>query len=177
MAGGREFVNTTRKYHCAPVPLAIARAKVTNHKTMGWYFDMLEDTLKENGIFNNSTIVMKLGCHWTQRVSKWLRKQGISSISGDTITQITVLACTCANGIALPPLVIVNRKTLNPEMTVREIPGTLYELSKTGWINWELVIMARRAIPMIAFPRVRTIIIYNYIYIFLCHLREYALYT
>ena len=33
------------------------------------------------------------------------------------------------------------------------------------------VFMARRAITMIAFPRVRTI----YIYIFLCHLREYAL--
>ena len=30
--------------------------------------------------------------------------------------------------------------------------------------------MARRAIPMIAFPRVRTI----YIYIYLCHLREYT---
>ena len=40
-----------------------------------------------------------------------------------------------------------------------------------------VIIMARRAIPMIAFPRVRTIYIYIYIYIFLCHLREYALYT
>ena len=30
---------------------------------------------------------------------------------------------------------------------------------------------------MIAFPRVRTIIIIIYIYICLCHLREYALYT
>ena len=36
------------------------------------------------------------------------------------------------------------------------------------------IIMARRAIPMIAFPRARTI----YIYIYSCvHLREYALYT
>ena len=44
----------------------------------------------------------------------------------------------------------------------------------------ETIFMARRAIPMIAFPRVRTI--YNYIYIYLylystVHLREYALYT
>ena len=32
------------------------------------------------------------------------------------------------------------------------------------------------AIPMIAFPRVRSIYIYIYIHIFLCHLHEYALY-
>ena len=37
------------------------------------------------------------------------------------------------------------------------------------------IIMAHRAIPMIAFPRVRSMFIY--IFIFLCHLREYALYT
>ena len=38
------------------------------------------------------------------------------------------------------------------------------------------VFMARRAIPMIAFPQVRTIYMYIYIYI-LVSLREYALYT
>ena len=38
-----------------------------------------------------------------------------------------------------------------------------------------IFIMARRAIPMIAFPRVRCMFIY--IFFFLCHLREYALYT
>ena len=37
------------------------------------------------------------------------------------------------------------------------------------------LIMAHRAIPIIAFPRVRCMFIY--IFIFLCHLREYALYT
>ena len=38
--------------------------------------------------------------------------------------------------------------------------------------NFISIIMARRVIPMIVFPRVRTI----YMYIFLCHLSEYALY-
>ena len=43
----------------------------------------------------------------------------------------------------------------------------------------ENLFMARKAIPIIAFPRVQTIYIYIYIYIHvcLCHLREYALYT
>ena len=38
-----------------------------------------------------------------------------------------------------------------------------------------LIFMARRAIPMIAFHGVESI--YIYIFIFLCHLLEYALYT
>ena len=40
--------------------------------------------------------------------------------------------------------------------------------------NENKIIMARRAIPMIAFPRVRTIYIYLYSTV---HLRECALYT
>ena len=39
------------------------------------------------------------------------------------------------------------------------------------------IFMARRAIPMIAFPQVRTIYIYIFFFFFLCPLREYALYT
>ena len=45
---------------------------------------------------------------------------------------------------------------------------TIINCSKT-------IFMARRAIPMIAFPRVRCMFIY--IILCLCHLREYALYT
>ena len=129
---------------CTAVPLAIARAKATNHETIGRYFDMLEDTLKENGIFNNPMRIYncdETGMPLNPKGVKVVAKTGcknVSSISGDTKTQITVLACTCATGIALPPLVIFDRKTLNPEMTVGEIPGTLYGLSKTGWINREL---------------------------------------
>ena len=105
---------------------------------------MLEDTLKENGIFNNPMRIYncdETGMPLNPKGVKVVAKTGsknVSSISGDTKTQITVLACTCATGIALPPLVIFDRKTLNPEMTVGEIPGTLYGLSKTGWINREL---------------------------------------
>ena len=42
------------------------------------------------------------------------------------------------------------------------------------FLELAIIFMARRAIPMIAFPRVRCM----FIYIFSCvHLREYALYT
>ena len=42
-------------------------------------------------------------------------------------------------------------------------------------VGGSVIFMLRRAILMIAFPRVKTI--YIYIIIFLCHLRKYELYT
>ena len=40
-----------------------------------------------------------------------------SNVTGNTKTQITVLACTNAAGYAIPPFVIFNRKSLNSELT------------------------------------------------------------
>ena len=52
--------------------------------------------------------------------------------------QITVLACVSASGYALPPLVIFNQKTLKPELTEGEVPGTMYKLTASGWIDCEI---------------------------------------
>ena len=49
-------------------------------------------------------------------------------------TQITVVGCASAGGYCLPPMVIWDRKRLKPELTVGEVPGTIYGLSKKGWI-------------------------------------------
>ena len=59
---------------------------------------------------------------------------------------------------------------------------TMYRYMYIEKMNrYDCFFMARRAIPMIAFPRVRCMFIYIYIYIYiyicLCHLREYGLYT
>jgi len=35
-------------------------------------------------------------------------------------------------------MIIFDRKCLKPEFTVGEIPGTLYAMSKSGWIDSEL---------------------------------------
>ena len=59
-------------------------------------------------------------------------------ITGSTKSQITVLACANATGHAVPPLVIFDRKTLNPKLTSGEIPGSLYGLSPKGWIDHAL---------------------------------------
>ena len=52
--------------------------------------------------------------------------------------QITVLGCVNASGYAIPPLVIFARKSLNPLLTVNEVPGTMYGLSDTGWMDSEI---------------------------------------
>ena len=52
--------------------------------------------------------------------------------------QITVLACANASGNALPPLVIFACKALNPELTHGEVPGTMYGLTDSGWMDGEV---------------------------------------
>ena len=52
--------------------------------------------------------------------------------------QTTVVACINAIGQAIPPYVIYNAKTLNPEWMKDGPPGTKYAHSENGWIDTEL---------------------------------------
>ena len=125
------------------VPLSLSRAKATDSECLERYCDMLEDTLKKNNIFNNPMRIYncdETGMPLNPKGVKVIAKTGskdVSSVSGETKSQITVLACTCANGTYIPPFVLFDRKTLNPELTTGEIPGTLYGMSDTGWMNSE----------------------------------------
>ena len=58
-----------------------------------------------------------------------------SHICGPDKSQVTVLACSSAAGVTMPPYVILARKTLNHEITFGEIPGTMYGLSSKGWMD------------------------------------------
>jgi hypothetical protein len=126
------------------VPLSMIRAKAMDIDSINRYFDVLEHTLKENGIYNKPTLIYNCdesGIPLNPKGLKVVAKTGaknISAISGNSKGQITVLACTSASGVALPPMVIFDRKTLNPELTTGEVPGTIYGLSDKGWINREL---------------------------------------
>ena len=64
-------------------------------------------------------------------------KHPTSVISGNK-AQITVVACCNAAGYVMPPMVVFDRKTLKPEMAFGEVPGTIYGLSKNGWMDSEL---------------------------------------
>ena len=47
-----------------------------------------------------------------------------------------MVAFASAAGFALPPMVVWDRQTLS---TISEVPGTIYGLSKKGWIDCELL--------------------------------------
>lgn len=124
--------------------ISVQRAIATDMDALKLYYDMLEDTLKGNGILNKPMHIFncdETGIPLNPKGTKIIAKKGAknpSTISGDTKTQITVLACVSANGYSIPPFVIFDRKTLNPELTLGEVPGTLYGLSDNGWINSDL---------------------------------------
>ena len=128
----------------AAVPLSYARAMATDQDVLSRYFDMLEDCLKGNGIFNRPANIFncdETGLPLNPKCLKVIDEVGSknpSYLTGNSKSQITVLACTSAAGYALPPFVIFARKSINPALTKGEVPGTLYGLSETGWMNREL---------------------------------------
>ena len=64
--------------------------------------------------------------------------QAVSAIGSGDKTQITVVACVSAAGYCVPPMLIWDSKILSPELTLGEVPGTVYGLSKNGWMDMEL---------------------------------------
>ena len=128
----------------AAMPLSQARAMATDENVINQYFDTLEDTLVENDIFDDPHCIYNLDETGmplnpkSQKVVDAVGAKNPSYITGQTKTQVTVLACTSAAGSTLPPFVIFDRQTLNPEMVRGEVPGTIYGLSSKGWINQEL---------------------------------------
>lgn len=111
----------------------------TSEEYLSQYFEVLEETLRQNGIFNNPIRIYNCDEKGIPpRDVKVVNKRGtknVNCISGEDKTQITVLACTSASVTALSPTVIFDRKTLKSDLTTGEVPGTVYWLSEKGWIN------------------------------------------
>ena len=51
-------------------------------------------------------------------------------IASNEKLQIPVLSCCNASGYVIPPLVIYDRKSLKPEMSIGEVQGVMYGLSE-----------------------------------------------
>ena len=80
-------------------------------------------------------------CLLKESQPKVVVKKGVKhsqSIASVTNSQITVLACSNAGGFVMPLFVIFDGKILKPELTLGEVPGTFYGLSKSGWIDSDL---------------------------------------
>ena len=126
------------------VPLSYVRAMAQDQQSIDRYYDLLEETLLENDIYDKPTHLFncdETGIPLNPKPLKAVSEVGtknFSYLTGSSKSQVTVLACTSAAGYALPPYVVLNRKTLNQELTRGEVPGTAYGLSSTGWMNMEL---------------------------------------
>ena len=124
--------------------LSYARYLSTNQDIIDKYFDLLKHTLSDNKlldrpaqIFNCDETGMPLDQTPPYIVAAKGQKHPRAVVTGSR-KQITVLACANAAGNALSPLVIFARKALNPELTRGEVPGTMYGLTDSGWIDGEV---------------------------------------
>jgi hypothetical protein len=126
------------------MPLSYARALATDGEVIDHYYDLLEDTLRANNMFNDPQRIYncdETGLPLNPKPLKVVDAVGAknpSHITGDTKSQVTVLACTNAAGFTIPPFVIFDRQSLNPQMIKGEVPGSIYGLSSNGWITQEL---------------------------------------
>ena len=123
------------------VSLSMARSKASDPVVLKGYFDMLEECLKENKIFDKPGCIFNCdesGIPLNPQCMKVIDQVGSKNpchiTSGDK-SQLTVMACTCAAGYFIPPMIIFDRKKFVDGWSNGEVPGTLYGLSQNGWIN------------------------------------------
>ena len=72
---------------------------------------------------------------------KVIGRKGTKKIHCHTLgnkAQITILACANVAGTTLPPMVIFDGQSFNPEWSKGEVPNTLYGMSDKGWTDQEL---------------------------------------
>ena len=128
----------------APAPLSRARSNSSSYEVIEAYFDLLEETLYENQLsgkpgqlYNMDESGMPLDPKPPKIVHVKGVKNPLANCSGNK-AQITVVGCVSAAGHVLPPMVVWDRKTLNPKLTEGEVPGTIYGLSPKGWMDQQL---------------------------------------
>ncbi|XP_019851198.1 PREDICTED: uncharacterized protein LOC109581489 isoform X17 [Amphimedon queenslandica] len=147
------------------MPLSYVRAAATDPVILNKYFDTLEETLTDNDILNRPVHIFncdETGMPLNPKCLKIVDKKGSknpSYITSNTKAQVTVHACTCAAGYAIPPFVIFKRKSLNPELTKNEVPGTLYGLSENGWMTKDLFYYWFREHFLLYAPQVRPLLL------------------
>ena len=121
-----------------------SRALGANQIALSQYFDLLSQTLSEGElntkpcqIFNLDETGMPLSPVPPKVIAKKGQKHPSSLINGGK-GQVSILACVSAGGYCMPPLVIFSSRTLQDGMDIGEVPGTMYGLSDTGWMNKEI---------------------------------------
>ena len=124
------------------VPLSLSRAMASDPVVIENYYDELEDTLEDNDIFNRPAHIFNCdesGMPLSPKCPKMVCEMGSknpSYLTGNDKSQITILACVSAAGYALPPFVIYDRKTLNPQYTIRYLVWSLSQ-----WLDRSILVL------------------------------------
>ena len=127
-----------------PMGLTCSRAVASDRDVIDKYCSTLEDTLIANKFLHSPGSIFncdETGVPLSPKSFKVVAEKGSknpSNIIADSKSQITVLACTCAVGYAIPPFIIFGRNSYHPHLSKGEIPGTLYGATPKGWMTQKL---------------------------------------
>ena len=123
-------------------PLPYARAVSSSPEIISHYYDLLEKTLSDNDlmdkpcqIYNMDETGMPLDPTPTKVVTVKGTKHPTCITTGNK-AQITVVGCCSADGRALPPMVIFDRKNLKPELTLWENFQGQHNMVSPKMVGW-----------------------------------------
>ena len=125
-------------------PFSVARDKMTDRAIFENYFSLLRETLEEHGLKNRPGQIYNCdesGMPLEHTPPKTIAIKGTKKVRQITCgnkTQISILACGNAFGEVIPPMVIFSGKRFNFELSKGEVPGTIYGMSDSGWMDTEL---------------------------------------
>ena len=108
------------------------------------YFSLLKGILEENDLMHKPSQIYNVdetGMPLDHRSPYVLTRKGQRKVrycSSGNKAQVTVIGCINASGQAIPPFVVFDAKNLNLLWTEKEVPGTTYGLSDSGWMDMEL---------------------------------------
>jgi transposase len=151
-AAGKEWMRAFMKRHPTlslrvAEATSIQRAIGFNRAKVDRFFNQLEGILFDQSgnhkipavnIFNVDESGLTV-CHKPGKVIAVKGKRSVGGLtSGEKGKTVTVVCCTSASGVYIPPMMIFPRQRVRPEFVDRAPTGTIYGGSKTGWITSEL---------------------------------------
>lgn len=129
-----------------PENVSIARIRGFNSESVFHFYDILEKTVDENNldalrIFNIDESGFSTVQKKSPKVVALKGKHQVGNIaSGERGINTTFVCCTSASGNFVPPMIIFKRLRMHPSLKVGAPPGSIVEISETGYINTELFI-------------------------------------
>ncbi|CAH1974747.1 unnamed protein product [Acanthoscelides obtectus] len=127
-----------------PESTSMIRCKGFNRSNVQEFFNILEKLVQDHALTATKIYnVDETGFSTVQkRCQEVLAKKGKFQVgvvaSGERGVNTTFVCCASAAGQYLAPMVIFKRKMMAPELADEAPPGSLVEISDTGYINADL---------------------------------------